>query len=94
MATAMSQPVVDSARTKSFLQTLVHCPTSEGGKEVWPCLQAGLITEIEARNLVMAHCASWLSNANRVSEPSHESWGSAALDAGFDNALFGRAARA
>lgn len=89
MAAAMSQPAVEAVQTRAFLEWLLFTSQSDGGKEVWPCLRAGLITKIEARDLVMAHCATWLSNANSVVEPGYDNWGSEELEATFYEALFG-----
>lgn len=92
VAAAMGQSAAGRAQTRAFLETLLFTSKPDGGKEIWPCLRDGLITEIEARDLVMAHCATWLSSCNGLAEPSSDEWGSEELQAAFEDALFGRRA--
>lgn len=88
----MGQPTADEARTRAFLRHLLHGEQRRGGKDIWGGFRAGLITEIEARDAVMANFATWLSRENGVSEPPSDTWNSPELEHGFEVALFGRAA--
>ena len=92
LADAMHQARPAEVEVREFLGQLLHRPQSEGGKEVWSCTNQGLITEIEARDLVLAHLATWLSHTNECAEPSCEVYSSDALEAAFEQALFGRRA--
>ena len=91
-AGAMRQHAGNRDRTVAFFRHLLHGDQAEGGKDVWECLRLGLITEIEVRDVVMAHFATWLSRENRVPEPSSDTWSSPALEHLFELALFGRPA--
>lgn len=90
-AIGQERPPEDIART--FLTELLHMPQSEGGKDVWGCLVAGLISEIEVRNLIMAHCSTWLSHLNGCEEPGTHTYDSVKVSAAYELALFGRPAR-
>lgn len=92
-ADAMGMARPDPLRAEDFIQKLVFAKQSEGGKDIPGCLDLDLITDVEARDLVMAHIATWLSHLNNVPEPSSETWSTRDLELQFEVALLGRPAR-
>lgn len=93
VAAAMQQREARRDRVLSFFRQLLLVAQDCGGKDVLGCLRAGIITETEARDVVMANFATWLSHENGTPEPSADTWVSSALDDSFEFALLGRAAR-
>jgi len=93
MASAMDFRAPPIEDVVSFLSNLVLSPQEVGGKDIAVSLELGLITEIEARDLVMAHVATWLSKINKILEPSCDFYSSKILELDFEIALFGRALR-
>lgn len=91
-AVAMKLQPPANAQVARFLKHLVLATKTGGGKEILPCLEDGLITEVEACHLVMAHAATWLQHEARTGEPSSEPWGTPALELQFEVALLGRPA--
>jgi hypothetical protein len=85
MAEAMdvTEPPIEDV--VSFLSNLVL------SKDIAVNLKLGLITDIEARDLVMAHVTTWLSTINNILEPSCDFYFSRILELDFEIALFGRA---
>ncbi len=94
MAAAMKMRRLEKTVAHSLFKHLLYDFTLEGRKGCarWAAHLGGLITERELRNLLMAHCATQISAANRVSEPSSETYVSEDLERCFDVAIFGRRA--
>ena len=92
VAKAMGQREADVSGARLFFRALLHADRQQGGKEIWAALTAGLITETEARDAVMARFATWLSRENGVDEPSSETWSTPELERSFEIALLGRPA--
>lgn len=88
----MGLPMKNTRAASLFLEKLVLVPQSAGGRGVWESVHAGLITEVEGRNLFLSHVATWLSHEASAAEPCHEQWGSRALDETVERALYGRLA--
>lgn len=80
-AKAMGQREADEAKTRVFFEDILHGNQRQGRRDIWGCLTEGLITEVEARNGVMARFATWLSCENKMREPSASVWCSS--DSGF-----------
>ena len=93
VARAMGQAEPHKGRALEFFRDVLHRRQEERGRDVWGCFVAGLITEVEARNVVMARFATWLSHENGVQEPSSETWNSPGLERSFELAILGRPAR-
>lgn len=93
MAAAMRVKAPDRDQAARFLDNLVHGERSVGGRQILLCLEERLITEVEARNLLMEHVATWVSHHNQVEEPSCDSYNSPELELQFEMALLGRPAR-
>src|SRR5262249_27593943 len=72
MARAMGQPAPGDEDARTFLSELLYKRQEGSGKDAWACIELRLITEIEGRNLVVAHCATWRSRLNGCVEPSCE----------------------
>jgi len=81
-ADAMRLQRPDPAAAEAFVSALIH-RSEPDGREVMVALDHGLITRVEARNLVIAHAATWLASLNGVEEPSYDTWGGADLEASF-----------
>ena len=92
-AEAMGMQMPPTVEAESFIRTRLLASQQVGGKDVLGCLGDGLITETEARDLVMAHIATWLSHRNSAPQPSSDLWSTRALELEFEMALLGRAAR-
>jgi hypothetical protein len=92
-AEAMVMQMPPIVETEGFIRARLLASQQVGGKDVLGCLGHGLITETEARDLVMAHIATWISHQNGAPEPSSDLWSSRALELEFEMALLGRAAR-
>jgi hypothetical protein len=90
VAAAMGHPPADEARARRFLQGVLY--PDEGGRDLWGCLMAGLCTEIEVRDALMARVATWLSYENDAREPPCDQWGSPEIERDFESALYGRPA--
>jgi hypothetical protein len=93
MAAAMGVEAPERDQAARFLDNLVHGARNVGGRQILLCLEDRLITEVEARNLLMAHVATWVSHQNRVEEPSYDLYTSPELELQFEVALLGRPAR-
>lgn len=93
LARAIGQLVPSNGRALEFFHDVLHRAQDQGGRDVWGCFAAGLITEVEARDVVMARFATWLSYENGVKEPSSETWNSPDLERCFEQAILGRPAR-
>ena len=87
----MGLPPPDPDAASSFIATLLGSPPE--GRDVIHATAAGLITRAEARDLVIAHSATWLSRPNGIDEPSYDRWRSAELERSFERALLGAAVR-
>jgi hypothetical protein len=92
MARSMGLPAARDDDARAFLETLLFAPQDAGGKDTWAAITLGIITEVEGRNLLMAHCASWLAAQKGRAEPSSDRYVTAELEAGFERALYGRRA--
>jgi hypothetical protein len=90
LADAMGQARPEASSAWRFFEDILHTSQDQGGRDLWRCFAAGIITGTELRNVTMARFATWLSRLNDVSEPSSEAFGSPELDRSFDVALFGR----
>jgi hypothetical protein len=91
-AEAMQLPKPDSGLVDAFLWNVLYTDQSAGGEDVWGALTAGLVSEMEARDVVGARVATWLSDINSVAEPSYDEWGTPELDAALEVAMLGRPA--
>jgi len=60
------------------------------GKNGWLCLEKGLLTEREMRNLFMAHSATKIARFNKALEPGCNTYATPELCNSFEYALFGR----
>jgi hypothetical protein len=78
----------DPGEAEAFVSALIY-RGRPSGRDVIAALTLGLLTRAEARNLVMAHAATWLADLNGVPEPSYELWCSSGLEASFSRALLG-----
>jgi hypothetical protein len=72
---------------EQFLRDLLY-----GKREAWSCQREGLITELELRDLLLAHLATFLSRRGGIPEPDAGLWCSAAISLAMEQALYGRAA--
>jgi len=88
-AEAMGMYPPPAVEAESFLRARLFAPQAEGGKDVLGCVRDGLITRTEARDLVMAHVATWISRRCGAPEPSSELWSSSELERAFELALLG-----
>lgn len=93
LAAAMRVQAPDRDQAARFLDNLVHGARNVGGRQILLCLENRLITEVEARNLLMAHVATWVSHQNQVGEPPCDLYTSPELELQFEVALLGRPAR-
>jgi hypothetical protein len=93
VAEAMGVRGLDPRDAEACVRTLVVAPPSEGGKEILACLCDGLITEVEARDLLMANVATWVAHEHGLREPTSATWTSRDLTLEFELALLGRPAR-
>ncbi len=80
-------------RAEAFIHSLLHEDADQGGKNVWAGFAAGLITEVEVRDVVMANMATWLAHENDAREPAGDRWVTADIELEFERALLGRPAR-
>src|SRR5687767_4659937 len=92
-ARAMGQREAAPDRARTFFRDVLLRPQDEGGTDLWGCLTAGIITESEARDAVIARFATWLSSQNAVDEPPSIAWCSAELEHRFELAILGRPAQ-
>jgi hypothetical protein len=88
VAMRLQAPAVD--QTIAFLNHLI---LGDHDQAVMPCLQLGLISEIEARDLVMAHTATWLRHQNGVGTPPCDWSTMSEIEQEFTKALLGRPAQ-
>jgi hypothetical protein len=93
VAEAMGAGRPNVRSVEAFLKTVLFAPASEGGKDILGCLSDGLITEGEARDLLMANVATWVAHLHGSREPSAKTWTSRELELEFETALLGRPAR-
>jgi hypothetical protein len=94
MANEMRLSPIAVGEAENLFQRLLYAPQQEQGRESWNCLQCGIITEIELRNLLMAHCATQIKNSAAVDGLPYPTSFSKELEARFDRALYGRFATA
>lgn len=92
VAAAMKQPAPSREETDAFFERFLFRSQREGGRDHWACWTERLITDLELRNVTLAHLATWLSHENRVAEPGSETWVTPELEAAVDQILFGRPA--
>lgn len=95
LAAAMAQARPNERSLQVYLEAMLYTAQGHGGHDTWACLLDGLITEVETRNLVMARCATWMSDENCCREYPVDEWLAPMtnISSAFDLALFGRAAR-
>ena len=60
----------------------------DGGRGYWEAIEYPLITEIEGRNVLMAHLATWISYANGLDEPGSDTWSSPQLEEAVERLLY------
>jgi hypothetical protein len=87
VADEIKQPRPEENQARVFFLETLHKTQAQGGRDLWGCFAAGLITETELRDATMARYATWLSHINGTSEPAWQ--GSPAIHACFERALFG-----
>ena len=94
MATAMGMKSLPEDLCSNLIEHVLYKSEYQGvkGKEGWAGLTRGLITEREARNLLMAHSATKISNFNEKEEPASNTYSTKTLCSNFEIALLGRSA--
>ena len=92
MATAMGMEPLPEAFSLSLIKHVLYKNKYQGveGKQGWAGLTRGIITEREARNLLMAHCATKIASFNRATEPGYDMYSTRELCSNFEVALLGR----
>ena len=92
MALSMKLTPMPHGDTEKLINHILFNEVWNGvkGKEAWKCVEKGLITEREFRNLLMAHSSTKTANFNKVNEPSLDTYYSKELCHRFERALFGR----
>ena len=95
MAKSMHMRPLPLEQCNELLAHVLYTECLQGveGKNAWESYCMGLITEIEIRNLLMAHCATKISFFNRLSEPDARTYLSRNLSEKFEIALFARPAQ-
>jgi hypothetical protein len=67
-ATAMGQREPDEVRARTFFHEILHKDQRLGGRDLWGCMTAGVITEEEIRNAVMDRFVTWMLHENGIRE--------------------------
>ena len=91
MALAIGYQEPDRVRLANFLGELLYKSQQEGGRELWECFIAGLITRTELRDALMARLSTELAHLYGVTEPNATQWASREIEHSFEAALFGTA---
>jgi len=92
MAFAMQFKPLTEEKSQLLLDHVLYdgLYNDQQGKQGLEQLHRGMITERELRNLLMAHCATKISNENKCDEPGCDKYSSRELCREFELAIFGR----
>jgi len=89
MAVGIGYHEADRAQIARFLESLLYKSQQEGGRELWGCYIARLITQTELRDALIARLSTELAHLDEVEEPHATPWVSRELEHSFEAALFG-----
>lgn len=94
LAAAMGMKSLPEELSSNLIEHVLYKGEYQGvkGKNSWAGLIQGIITEREARNLLMAHSATKISNFNDKEEPGCNTYSTKVLCSNFEIALLGRVA--
>ena len=85
----MGSDVAESLIAHVLFDKQLH---GRNGRNAWASLQCGIITELELRNLLMAHCATSTAQVNDIHEPASDTYLTRDIGLAFEIALLGREA--
>jgi hypothetical protein len=89
IAVAIGYHEPDRAQTARSLESLLYKSQQEGGRELWGCYIARLITQTELRDALIARLSIELAHLDGIEEPNATQWLSRELGHSFEAALFG-----
>ena len=95
LARAMKCQPLASDYAEEFLDYMLYDRELFGlkGRNGWSAFVRGVITELELRNLLMAHCANTTAKLSNVDEPGCNTYDTRKLGLAFEIGLYGREAK-
>lgn len=89
MAKVMNLECFSRKEAKCLFYFLLHQSQKEGGKDIWGCLQQGLVTKEEVRRFMMEHIGTNIERKNRPKKADSSLEEYKALFESFEIALYG-----